>query len=328
MTVQDFDRVTVPGTSEDSDVAPQPGSSRPRRASVKRRRKKAQYVLAPVLLSGVVVVLFLLFFIWPGALGLLYSFTDYRGVGDLDFVGVENYVELLRDEDFYRALGRTLLYVVLYVPIGFAVSLGVAVLLVNLHARGKTLAKIIFFIPWLISPIVTGVIWRWLFGESFGFVNFAITSLGGEALPWSSDGNLALGVVIVASAWANTAFSMLLFIAAIKNVPVSYYEAAQLDGANAWQRFRAITLPGIAPTSVMVILLTTIGAMKEFAMVQALNGGGPGTENRLIVQYIYETGFQRAEVGYASAVSMVLMVVLLVIAFIQLQFDKKARSDF
>jgi alpha-1,4-digalacturonate transport system permease protein len=317
MTIQDTERPAAP-------VVAVAAATRP----PKKRRKGARYVTAPILLSGVVVVLFALFFVWPGLLGLIYSFTDYRGVGKLDFIGIENYVDLFQDEDFYRSLGRTLLYVVLYVPIGYAISLAIAVLLVNVHARGKTLAKIVFFLPWLISPIVTGVIWRWLFGESFGFVNFAISQLGGDPLPWSSDGNLAMVVVIFASAWANTAFSMLLFIAAIKNVPVSYYEAAQLDGANAWQRFRAITLPGIAPTSVMVVLLTTIGSMKEFAMVQALNGGGPGTENRLIVQYIYQTGFQRAEVGYASAVSMVLMVVLLAIALIQLRFDKKAKSDF
>jgi alpha-1,4-digalacturonate transport system permease protein len=317
MTIQDTERPATPVVAEVAAARPP-----------KKRRKGARYVTAPILLSGVVVVLFALFFVWPGLLGLIYSFTDYRGIGKLDFVGIDNYVELFQDEDFYRSIGRTLLYVVLYVPIGYAISLAIAVLLVNVHARGKTLAKIVFFLPWLISPIVTGVIWRWLFGESFGFVNFAISQFGGDPLPWSSDGNLAMVVVIFASAWANTAFSMLLFIAAIKNVPVSYYEAAQLDGANAWQRFRAITLPGIAPTSVMVVLLTTIGSMKEFAMVQALNGGGPGTENRLIVQYIYQTGFQRAEVGYASAVSMVLMVVLLAIALIQLRFDKKAKSDF
>jgi alpha-1,4-digalacturonate transport system permease protein len=320
MTIQKTDRPQVPRE------APARGATPARRP--KSRRRGARYVTAPIVLSAVVVVLFALFFVWPGLLGLIYSFTDYRGVGKLDFIGLDNYVELLGDEDFYQSLTRTVLYVVLYVPLCYAISLGIAVLLVNLHTKGKTLAKIIFFIPWLVSPIVTGVIWRWLFGESFGLVNFVIASLGGTAVPWSSNADLAMVVVIVTSAWANTAFSMLLFIAAIKNVPTSYYEAAALDGANGWQRFRAITLPGIAPTSVMVVLLTTIGSMKEFAMVQALNGGGPGTENRLIVQYIYETGFQRAEVGYASAVSMVLMVVLLAIALIQLQFDKKAKSDF
>ena len=125
------------------------------------------------------------------------------------------------------------------------------------------------------------------------------------------------------STWGGTAFNMLLFIAAIRNIPQSYLEAAQLDGANGWQRFRRITLPLLRPTSFMVILLTTIGSMKEFAMVQALNGGGPGTANMFIVQYIYRTGFERADIGYASAASMVLMVILIVIALIQMRFDKR-----
>ncbi|WP_454050081.1 carbohydrate ABC transporter permease [Cellulomonas sp. Marseille-Q8402] len=273
-----------------------------------------------------VIVLFAVFFVWPGALGLIYSFTDYRGIGDLEFTGLENYAELAGDSDFWSALTRTALYVVLAVPATVALSLGIAVLLTNRWARGTSVAKVVFFIPWLVSPIVTGVVWRWLFGESFGIVNDLLGRLGADPLAWSSDANLAMVVVIVASAWANTAFNMLLYVAAIRNVPTSYYEAAQLDGANAWQRFRAITLPGIAPTTFMVVLLTTIGSMKEFAMVQALNGGGPGTENRLIVQYIYETGFDRAQVGYASAVSMVLMVILLVVALIQLRFEKRIRD--
>jgi len=268
-------------------------------------------------------VLFLVFFVWPGALGLIYSFTDYRGVGRLNFIGLANFQKLFADSTFYAALSRTFLYTVFSVPLVYISSLGIAALLVSKATRGRTAAKVIIFLPWLISPIVVGVIWKWMFGQDFGFVNFVISTLGGGPLPWSSNGNLALTVVIFASAWGGTAFNMLLFIAALKNIPEALLEAAELDGANAWQRFRHVTLPGIAPTSFMVILLSTIHAMKEFAMIQALTNGGPGTENTLIVQYIYKTGFEQSKVGYASAASMVLMVVLLAIALIQLRFNKK-----
>lgn len=287
-----------------------------------RRSRRSRYMLAPVAFAAVNIVMFLLFFIWPGALGLLYSFTNYRGFGQADFVGFDNYHTLFSDPEFYAALRRTAVYVLLSVPLTYVLSLGVAVLLVSKFTRGKTLAKTVFFFPWLISPIVTGVIWRWLFGENFGFVNFVLGELGFSEVEWSSNGDLSLAIVIFATAWAATAFNMLLFIAALKNVPRSYYEASELDGAGGWQRFRYITLPAIAPTSFMVILLSTINSMKEFAMVQALNGGGPGTENRLIVQYIYETGFKQAKVGYASAVSMILMVVLMVIALIQMRVGR------
>jgi alpha-1,4-digalacturonate transport system permease protein len=294
----------------------------PRRAG--RGRRTTSTGLAPLLFISVAVVLFALFFLWPGALGLIYSFTDYRGVGRLDFIGLDNYVELAGDSAFYAALSRTVLYTVLAVPAHYVVSLGIAVLLTSTLATGKVTARLIFFFPWLISPIVTGVVWRWLFGENFGFVNFAVQALGGERMAWETDGTLALIVILVAGTWASTAFNMLLFIAALRNIPRSYLEAAEIDGANAWQRFFKITLPLLGPTSFMVVLLTTIGSMKEFALIQALNNGGPGTQNMLVVQYIYQTGFERANIGYASAVSMVLMVILVIIAVVQLRFEKKS----
>lgn len=292
-----------------------------RRRRPGRKGRAAQ--LAPLAFIAVSVVLYALFFVWPAALGLLYSFSSYRGVGELNFIGLENYQRLFGDEAFYSALTRTALYTVLAVPLHYVVALAIAMLLTS-RARGTGVARIIFFLPWLISSIVAGVIWRWLFGENFGFVNYAITSLGGPSVNWQTDGDLALVVILIAGTWGGTAFNMLLFTAAIKNVPRSYLEAAEIDGANSWQKFRKITLPLLAPTSFMVILLSTIGSMKEFALIQALNDGGPGTENMLMVQYIYRTGFERADIGYASAVSMVLMVLLVIVAIIQMQFDKKS----
>ncbi|WP_435827444.1 carbohydrate ABC transporter permease [Actinoplanes philippinensis] len=205
-------------------------------------------------------------------------------------------------------------------------SLGIAYLLVSPYAKGKPIARVIFFLPWLISPIIAGVIWRWLFGENFGLVNFVITELGGEPVSWQSNGDLSLMIVVIVATWAGTAFNMLLFIAALKNVPVSYYEAADLDGAGAWQKFRSITLPAIAPTTFIVILLSTLHAMKEYTYFVAVNDGGPGTENNLIVQYIYETGFKRAQIGYASAASFVLLLILVIVAVLQLIASRRKGS--
>ncbi|MFT4136393.1 carbohydrate ABC transporter permease [Microbacterium sp.] len=304
------------------DAAPTREGRRPH-SGRRPRRSSTRFLLAPLSFIAIAVVLFALFFVWPGALGLWYSFTDYTGVGTPDFIGLDNYVDLAQDPDFYYSLGRTLLYTVLSVPLHFVAALGIAVLLTSTLAKGKEAARVIFFLPWLISPIVAGVIWKWLFGENFGMVNFLIEAVGGKGLNWETDGSLALLLILIVSTWGGTAFNMLLFIAAIRNIPQSYLEAAQLDGASSWQRFYRIVLPLLRPTSFMVILLATIGSMKEFAMVQALNGGGPGTSNMFIVQYIYRTGFERADIGYASAASMVLMVILIVIALIQLRFDKR-----
>jgi alpha-1,4-digalacturonate transport system permease protein len=283
----------------------------------------ARYRLAPLALAGLSIVLFLVFFVWPGSLGLIYSFTDYSGLGDYEFIGLANYEKLFGDPTFYQALTRTLLFAAFSVPLMYVMSLSIAALVVSKYTKGKASAKIVFFFPWLISPIVAGVIWRWMFGESFGFVNYVIGRLGADPLAWQTDPDLALMVVVIAATWGGTAFNMLIFIAALKNVPRAYYEAAEIDGANAWQRFRHITLPSIAPTSFLVILLSSLGAMKEFAMIQALNGGGPGTSNVLLIQYIYETGFQRADIGYASAVSMVLLLILLTIALVQMAVNRR-----
>lgn len=290
------------------------------------RKRRSTYTLAPLVLITANVVLFALFFVWPAVIGLVYSFTNYTGVGAFQFIGLDNYQNLFGDSTFYDALFRTLLYTVLVVPLNFVLSLFIANLVVSKQAKGASVARVVFFVPWLISPIVVGVLWRWLFGENFGLINYVIEKLGGSAVPWQSNADLSLGVVVMAGAWWGTAFSMLLFIAAIKNVPVSYYEAASLDGAGPWRQFISITLPSIAPTSFIVILLNTINAMKEYPLFVSLNNGGPGTSNNLLVQYIYQTGFNRGQIGYASAASFVLMLILMAVAIIQLIVNRRVEN--
>ncbi|GGU23028.1 carbohydrate ABC transporter permease [Streptomyces coeruleorubidus] len=289
-------------------------------------RSRSKYTLAPLVLIAANVVLFALFFVWPAVIGLVYSFTNYTGVGAFQFVGLDNYQNLFGDSTFFDALTRTLLYTVLFVPLNFVLSLLIANVLVSKHAKGASVARVFFFIPWLLSPIVVGVLWRWLFGENFGLVNYLIEKIGGSAVPWQSNADLSLIVVVVAASWAWTGFSMLLFIAAIKNVPTSYYEAAALDGAGPWRQFFSITLPSIAPTSFIVILLNTIHGMKEYPLFASLNNGGPGTSNNLLVQYIYQTGFKAGQIGYASAASFVLMLILMAVAIIQLMVNRRVEN--
>jgi alpha-1,4-digalacturonate transport system permease protein len=315
------DSISRPAASRSAVVR----SVRPRRRLWPRRRV-SRYTGAPFLFILVNLTLFALFFVWPAVIGLAYSFTSYTGVGPAPFVGLDNYQRLLDDSAFYAALLRTVIFTVSVVPLTFVAALAAAVLLVSPYTRGKPVARVIFFLPWLISPIIAGVIWRWLFGENFGLVNYIITSLGGTAVAWQSNANLSLLIVVIAAAWGSTAFNMLLFIAALKNVPTAYYEAAALDGSGSWKTFRHITMPAIAPTSFIVVLLSILHSMKEYALIQALNAGGPGTTNNLIVQYIYTTGFRRAQIGYASAASFALMLILMVIAVTQLILNRRKEA--
>ncbi len=288
---------------------------------MRRKDKNQKWALAFVIVN---MVLFTVFFAWPGILGVYYSFTDYTGIS-ASFIGLDNYIQLFQDKSFYKSLGRTILYTAVGVPLLYAFSLLISVLLVSKFTKGKSVAKVIFFFPWLISSIVTGVIFRWLFGESFGFVNFLLSLIGMEPVGWSSDGNMAFILVLFATVWMGTAFNMLLMISALVNIPQSYYEAADIDGASDWQKFIHVTLPSLKPTSFMVILLSVIHLMKEFPMVQALNNGGPGTDNTFLVQYIYQTGFDQRNIGYASAVSMVLFVILLLFAIINLKVEERSK---
>jgi alpha-1,4-digalacturonate transport system permease protein len=273
----------------------------------------------PLIFVGVNVVLFIVWFVIPAILGLYYSFTNSDGNPGERFIGLANYQKLFVDPSFYKALFRTFTYVICEVPLLYIVSLLVAVLLSSDKVKGKIVGKIVVFLPWCVSGIVTGVMWKWLFGQDFGFINYVLQKMGQKPIPWFSNGNTAFMVIVIAGVWAATAFNMLLFMNAIKNVPTSLYEAAEIDGASSFDKFWHITVPAIRPTSFMVILLATIGAMKEFVMVQALTDGGPGTDNMFIVQYIYTTGFDKSNVGYASAVSMVLFVILLILALIQMK---------
>ena len=288
-------------------------------------RARVRNNLVPFGFTVVTMVLFVVFFVWPAVLGLYYSLTNYRGYGTAKFVGLANYLQLFGDSDFYQAVLRTLTYAALVVPLSFVVPLFISVLLVGRFCRWSRAAQVLFFLPWLISPIVAGVIWRWMFGESFGVVNFLLSSLGVGHISWQTESNLSLATVVVAAVWGGLAFNMLLFMAALRNIPRSYYEAAEIDGASGWRQFWSISLPLLRPTSFMVVLLSSIGAMKEFALVQALNGGGPGNTNYLMVQYIYHTGFELNKVGYASAASFVLMLMLLVIALVQVRIDRRTE---
>lgn len=280
----------------------------------------------PLIFTGTNIILFIIFFLLPAILGFYYSLTDYKGYSTAEFIGINNYIELFQDKSFFKSILRTARYTLTMVPLIYIVSLIVALLINSKFAKGKFIAKIVFFLPWTISGIISGVIWKWLFGENFGFINFVIDILGGKTINWFSNSTAAFFVIVIAALWGATAFNMLQFTSALKNIPKSYYEAAEIDGATAWNKFFYITLPSLKPTSFMIILLSTIGSMKEFALVQSLTNGGPGTENVFIVQYIYNTGFNKMRVGYASAASMVLFVILLILGLVQIKYGGKKNE--
>lgn len=268
------------------------------------------------------MTLFVLFFLVPAVLGLAYSFTDYNGYADPNFVGIQNYIELFNDRDFINSFKQTVIFTLL-TPISiYAVAIGISLLMSHKDVKGKGFLKAIIYVPTLLSPIIVGITWRFLFGENFGFINYMIGKMGFEAVKWSTYGPAAMFTIMLACIWCGVGGDMILILSRLSTIPEELYESAKLDGANSWQTFRNITLPMLKPTTFMIMLLGTINMFKEFAITQTISDGGPGSFTNFFVLYIYKTGFDQLKVGYASAASMVLFVFLICLSVIQMKISK------
>jgi alpha-1,4-digalacturonate transport system permease protein len=294
------------------------------------RRRKLSVV--PYLYILPVFAIFGLFIIWPALEGFFQSLFR-RGIivrPDITtlratFIGLENYAQLFRDPRFYTALRNTFAYTMLAVPLTIVVSLGVAVFLRD-KFTGIGVARALIYWPSMISPIIIGIAWRWIFGYETGILNFLIRLVGGKSVPWLIDGSHAFASIILVSVWAQTGFFMVIFIGGLNAIPEEYYEAASIDGASWPQRFLRITLPLLKPTTLLVLVLTTINALKVYQQVVVLTEGGPGRATVFLVQNIYEEAFTRPfGVGYASAQSFAFFLMVLLLSLFQFKLMQEER---
>lgn len=263
------------------------------------------------------VILFSIFFLFPLCLSILFSFSNYDGWKKMDFIGFKNYIKLFSDNSFYATMAKTFIYTIVTLPFKVIIPLLIAMLATSKYVKGKTLMRTMVYIPVLLSSLVAGITINWMFGQEYGLVNFIIQSLGGTPMEWALNSKLATFVISFASSWASTGFFMIIFIGGINNISGDIYEAASIDGANNVQTFFKITVPMLVPTTFLVVLLSTIGLLKEYALVQGVTQGGPGTSTTFIIQYIFDKGFKQNEYGYASAISTVVMIIFILIALVQ-----------
>ena len=281
-----------------------------------QRHVKAFWLfIAPCLL------LFFLFFLVPLALSIGFSFTKYDGWKTMEFIGLTNFIELLYDAKFYGALGRTFGYALFSLPFKVIIPLLVAILVTSKKVSIKGLARTLVYIPSLLSALVVGITINWMFSAEYGLVNFLLQSLKMKALQWALNPYLATFVISFASNWASTGFYMVIFIGGLNNIPQEIYEASSIDGSNGLQTFFRITIPMLAPTTFLVTLLSTVNLLKEYALVQGITQGGPGLNTTFIIQFIFDKGFNQMQYGYASAISLVVMVVFSLIAFLQFRIS-------
>lgn len=286
-----------------------------------RRKKQITSTLTPYLFILPNTLIFTIFIVIPALFGFYYSLTEWDGLTEMKMVGLANFEGIIKSEYFWDSLSRTVFYVLLTVPLLFVVSLFLANLLIK-DLRFKGIFRAVFYWPTMISFIIVGVTWKWMLGDSFGIVNYLLSNMGLEPVRWLTDGFYANVAVIAASIWSRAGFYMIMFIAGLQSIPISYYEASDIDGASAFQRFRWITFPLLKPTNFLVLILSMIDAFKAYPLVFSLTDGGPNKATTYLVQSIYEQGFNKNQFGYASAMSVCLFLILSILTFVQFKVNK------
>lgn len=257
------------------------------------------------------------FFVLPVLAALALSFTDFNlyalaDLRNLRFVVFDNYVSLLQRELFWKALGNTLYFVVAGVPLSISVSLLAAVLLQSSLARFKAFTRTALFAPVVTTVVAVAVIWRYLFHVRYGLLNYALASLGIDPIDWLGDPAWSMPTIILFAVWKNFGYNMIIFIAALQVIPHDLYEAASLDGANAWTQFWHLTLPLLGPTTLMVSVMTMAGYFQMFAEPYVMTQGGPLQSTYSVLYLMYDEGFKWWNLGFASSVAFVLFVLMLV----------------
>ncbi|MFP4646770.1 MAG: carbohydrate ABC transporter permease [Candidatus Acetothermia bacterium] len=254
------------------------------------------------------------YFILPIPLSTYYSFFEWSGVGSMEFIGLDNWITLIFDGTFWLSFWHNLILV--FASLGVQIPFAIAIaLLLDTKLRGTKVLKALYFTPMLFSAVAIGIVWENIYDTSFGLLNSTLSVIGLEqfAFAWLGDSRYALGAVIVTICWRFIPFYMVIFMAAINGIPEKLYEAARIDGADTWQRFRYITLPSLKPTVVMAAILIIVGSLKYFPLIWVMTGGGPGHATELMATYMYSQAFSRFNMGYGSTIAVAMFLLAAII---------------
>lgn len=274
---------------------------------------------APALVFTVV------FFIYPVVSSFYYSLTNWNGLDQtIHFTGPANFLELIKDGKFYWGIRNTLLYAFFVTVIQNSAAIALAVVL-NTSLKTRNILRTIFFAPAVLSALVVGYTWSFIYNPLFGVLNSMLTKigLGGWAQDWLGDPRLALGSLIVVTVWQFTGYAMVIYLAGLQGIPEELYEAGAIDGTTSWQKFQHITFPLIAPALTINVLLSMIGAMKTFDLIYVTTKGGPGYATETMTTLLYNQAFQTNRMGYGAAMAVVLFLIILVLSLIQLKTLRK-----
>ncbi|MBA2776787.1 MAG: sugar ABC transporter permease [Chloroflexia bacterium] len=291
----------------------------PQRMSLGRRETIAGYLfLLPNLLG------FVIFTALAVVASAAISLTSWDLLSDPEFIGLQNYIDLLTHDPLFRTvLWNTFYFTVVSVPASTVIALGLA-LMFNTGLRAIPLFRTMYFLPVITATVVVALVWRWFFNPDFGILNYALFRLGIDSPPnWLSTRTWAMPSVIILSVWKQVGYNMVIFLAGLQAIPTTLYEAASIDGAGRWQRFRNITLPLLTPTTFFVLIISIIGSLQVFDAVLVLTGGGPANATRTIVFHIWEEAFVFLEMGYAAAVAWMLFIMVFLVTALQWKLQKR-----
>ena len=251
------------------------------------------------------------------------SLTDWNALSVGEWVGASNFERLLNDPLYWTAMRNTVYYVVVHLPLTLVLSLGLALLL-NQKVRGVAFFRTAAFFPYISSVVAIAVVWNLLFSPDSGPINQVLRAFGMTDTPgWTVSTEWAMPAVIIVGTWREMGYYMLLFLAGLQTIPRELYEAAHIDGANAWQRFVNVTWPGLRPTTFFVTVMLTIGSFKVFDLILVMTEGGPGTSTLVLSQYVFNKGFGEYDFGYASAVAISLFLICLAVTIVQHRVNHK-----
>ncbi len=277
-----------------------------RRFSGRTREAVECYIfMLPVILG------LLLFYLGPMIASLYFSFTNYDLLSPAEWVGLQNYRNLLHDDIFWKSLRVTVMYSAISVPLVLSVALAMALLL-NQKFRGVTAFRTVYYLPTIMSGVAVATLWKWIFNADYGILNLMLDKIGIRGPSWLTDENWAIWALIVTSLWT-AGGSMLIFLAGLQGIPADLYEAAEIDGAGAWNKFRNITIPLLSHVTFFNLILGIIGALQVFTEGFVLTRGGPNNSTMLLSIYLYRNAFEYLKMGYASALAWVMFLIVLVL---------------
>ncbi len=263
--------------------------------------------------------LYTLFFLIPFITLIPISFTKWNIIGNPKFVGIGNYTKLLGDSSFWKALGNTVYYTVLVTLILTVLGLLLGMLL-NLKLKGRIFARTIVLLPYVISSAAAGILWKWIYDKNFGILNNYLRKIGVSSPPgWLSNPKLAIPSIVIMNSWWSVAFNTIVYLAALQGIPEELYEAAEIDGAGPLTKFRFITLPLLRYTTVYVMVLCWANSFQVFDEIYIMTQGGPVESTVTLVFKIFTTAFNNFEIGYASAISVITLILILLASLFQLK---------